>query len=135
MGAQGTAVLDFGVFPGKSDASVDVTGQAAIVSGSLVEAWIRPVATADHTDTEHMVETLKVFAANIVAGTGFTIYGFNTSQVNEPLFPGPALPATTVIAAAITMTQNGMIEVSPLAGIGGSGTRIYGAWTVAWVWN
>jgi hypothetical protein len=79
MGAQGTTTIDFGAFPGKSDASVAVTGQAGIVAGSLVEAWIRPVATADHTDTEHMVETIKVFAADIVAGTGFTIYAFNTS--------------------------------------------------------
>ena len=55
MGAQGTAVLDFGAFPGKSDASVAVTGQAAIVAGSLVEAWIRPVDTADHTADEHML--------------------------------------------------------------------------------
>ncbi len=65
MGASGTAALDFGAFPGKSDASVAVTGQAGIVSGSLVEAWIRPEATADHTADEHMLETLKVFAGNI----------------------------------------------------------------------
>ena len=83
MATQGTAVLDFGAFPGKSDTSVAVTGQAGIVSGSLVEAWIRPDATADHSADEHMVETLKVFAANIIAGTGFTIYGFNTSEISE----------------------------------------------------
>lgn len=102
--ATGTATLDFGAFPGKSDASIAITGQAAIVAGSLVEAWIRPVATADHSADEHMVETLKVFAANISAGVGFTIYGFNTSQLNEP---DPD---------------------------GGRGTRIYGQWTVAWTW-
>ena len=106
MGAQGTATLDFGAFPGASDASVAVTGQAAIVAGSLVEAWLRPVDTADHTADEHMVESLKVFAAAIVAGTGFTIYGFNTSEINEQ--PPPQ---------------------------SGRGTRIYGTWTVAWVWN
>ena len=77
MGAQGTADLDFGAFPGKSDASVDVTGQSGILSGSLVEAWIRPVDTADHLADEHRVETLSVVAGNIVAGTGFTIYGLN----------------------------------------------------------
>ena len=85
MGASGTTTIDFGAFPGTSDTSVAVTGQAGIVAGSLVEAWIRPVATADHSADEHMVETLKVFAGNIVAATGFTIYGFNTSQLNEPL--------------------------------------------------
>lgn len=105
--ATGTATLDFGAFPGASDASVAVTGQAAIVAGSLVEAWLRPVATADHSADEHMVETLKVVAGNISAGVGFTIYGFNTGQTNEP------------------------IEVNEG---GGRGTRIYGQWTVAWAW-
>jgi hypothetical protein len=74
--ATGTATLDFGAFPGASDASVAVTGQAGIVAGSLVEAWIRPVATADHSADEHMVERISIVAGNIVAGTGFTIYGF-----------------------------------------------------------
>lgn len=105
--ATGTATLDFGAFPGASDASVAVTGQAAIVAGSLVEAWLRPIATTDHTEDEHMVETLKVVAGNIVAATGFTIYGFNTNNINEPL-----------------ETNNR----------GGRGTRLYGKWTVAWAW-
>lgn len=112
--ATGTAILDFGAFPGKSDASVAVTGQTGIVSGSLVEAWIRPVATADHSADEHMLETIKVFAANIVAGTGFTIYGFNTSQINESTGEEPG---------------GWMARYS-----GGAGTRIYGQWQVAWVW-
>lgn len=81
MGAQGTATLDFGAFPGSSFASVNVTGQAGIVSGSLVEAWLRPVDTADHRADEHMLETIQVFAANIVAATGFTIYGVDSGQV------------------------------------------------------
>lgn len=98
--ATGTAVLDFGAFPGKSDASLAITGQAAIVAGSLVEAWIRPVATADHTADEHMVETLKVFAGNIVAGTGFTIYGLNTSQLGAPGDSGTRLWGTFTIAWA-----------------------------------
>jgi hypothetical protein len=111
--ATGTAVLDFGAFPGKSDASANVVGQAAIVAGSLAEAWIRPVASADHTADEHMLETLKVFAGNIVAGVGFTIYGFNTSQINED---GPPLK-----------------DVNNPTGMG-IGTRLYGQWNVAWVW-
>lgn len=130
MGAQGSTTIDFGAFPGGSDASVVITGQAGIGAGSLVEAWLRPVDTADHLADEHMVETITVVAGAIVAGTGFTIYGFNTSQLNEPVDrltgvrvgsqgPGP------VSAAA----QQGAPSV------GGQGTRIYGLWTVAWVWN
>lgn len=132
MGAQGTTTIDFGAFPGKSDASVDVTGQASIVAGSLVEAWIRPEATADHSDTEHMVETIKVFAANIVAGVGFTIYAFNTNQINEPVIP-PRTASTAVLPTA-AMPAAGLQKAGQGAG-GGMGTMIYGQWTVAWVWN
>lgn len=109
MGATGTTTIDFGSFPGKSDASIDITGQAGILSGSLVEAWMRPLATADHSADEHMVETINIFAGNIVAGTGFTIYAFNTSDLYEP--------------------------ISVYTNSGGIGTRLYGLFTVAWVWN
>jgi hypothetical protein len=131
MGAQGTKLLDFGAFPGASDASVAVTGQAGIGAASLVEAWLRPEATADHTADEHMVETVKAVAGNIVAGTGFTIYGFNTGQITEPL-------------VRVGVGRNGSVNGAPSgliagensdASVGGQGTRIYGKWTVAWVWN
>lgn len=126
MGAQGTAILNFGAFPGSSDTSVSVTGQTAIVAGSLVEAWIRPVLTTDHSADEHMLETLKVFAGNIVSGTGFTIYGFNTSQINEPL----EKPGVSKFDSVATTVYGDMSS-----SVGGAGTRIYGQWTVAWVWN
>ncbi len=38
-------------------------------------AWVRPVATADHSIDEHRIEALRVVADTIVAGTGFTIFG------------------------------------------------------------
>lgn len=123
----GTATLDFGAFPGKSDTSVAVTGQTGIVAGSLVEAWIRPVATADHSADEHMLETLKVFAADIVAGTGFTIYGLNTSQLNEPL--KDLETKTTSVNILGTGPYSGHLPAS-----GGKGTRLYGLWSVAWAW-
>jgi len=84
MGAQGTATLDFGAFPGASDASVAVTGQATIGAGSLVECWLLPAATADHSADEHLVESLKVVAGNIVPTTGFTIFGINMNQLMDP---------------------------------------------------
>lgn len=96
MGAQNIALLDFGAFPGKSDASIAITGQTTILAGSLAEAWLVPVATADHTADEHLVEELEVYAGNIVAGTGFTIYGICRGKGD---------------------------------------VRIYGTWSVAWVWN
>lgn len=111
MAGAGTATIDFGAFPGASDTSLAITGQGGIVTNSLVEAWIRPVATSDHTVDEHMVETLSVVAGNIVAATGFTIYAFNTSELYEPVYD----PA------------NGRFG-------GGNGTRLWGTWTVAWAW-
>jgi hypothetical protein len=114
MGAQGTTTLNFDAFPGRSDTSVAVTGQAGILAGSLVEAWLVPTATADHTADEHLLETIQVQAGNVVAGTGFTIYAVNTSQLNE-----------------------GGINPAPIGkgSAAGRGTRIYGQWTVGWVWN
>lgn len=114
----GTITVDFGVFPGKSDASVAVTGQAGILSNSLVEAWLYPVATADHSADEHLVETIQVRAGAPTAGVGFTIYAINESQLNEPLEP-----------------LRGESPASPMSGRGGIGTRIYGLWTVAWAWS
>ncbi len=83
MGASGTADLDFGSFPGKSDASVAVTGQAGIVSGSLAEAWLRPDATANHTADEHTLGQIEVTAGNIAAGTGFTVYGVSRDKTRS----------------------------------------------------
>lgn len=128
MGAQGTVELDFGAFPGKSDASIAVTGQASIVAGSLVEAWLRPVANSDRSADEHMLETVKVFAHSIVAGDGFTISGFNTSELNEPLAPFKGVTGT--IAGGLGSPPRDQLPTQ-----GGQGTRLYGKFTVAWVWN
>jgi hypothetical protein len=126
LGAQGTTTINFGAFPGSSDTSVAVTGQATILAGSLVEAWLAPVATADHTADEHLVETIKVVAGNVVAGVGFTIYAMNTSQLNEPLVPAGV---GNFRSAATTVYGDS------LPSVGGIGTRIYGQWTCWWVWN
>lgn len=126
MGAQGQTTVDFGAFPGSSDTSVTVTGQAGILVGSLVEAWIRPEATADHSADEHVFETIRVVAGNVVAGTGFTIYAINTNTLNEPL----TQPSPSKFRTAAT-TVYGYTAPSE----GGRGTRLYGTWTVAWVWN
>lgn len=72
MGASGTATLNFGATP-VSDVSLAIA-QPAILAGSLVEAWIWPLTTADHTADEHLVEDLHVYAGTVVAGVGFTIY-------------------------------------------------------------
>jgi hypothetical protein len=131
--AQGTALLDFGAFPGASDASLFVSAPT-ILSTSLVEAWIFPATTTDHTPDEHLVETLKVMAGNVVASSGFTIYMANTSQLNEPVdYPPNAnsiVSSTAGTAIAVKNAQPGKRAYG-----GGIGTRIYGKWNVGWVWN
>jgi hypothetical protein len=74
MSGSGSTTVDFGAFPGSTDTTATVTGQAGIVSGSLVGVWMRPIATADHSIDEHRVERIALVADTIVAGTGFTIY-------------------------------------------------------------
>jgi hypothetical protein len=126
----GTAILDFGAFPGSSHATVAVIGQAAIIAGSVVEAWLRPVATADHSADEHMLETLDIFAADIVAGVGFTIHGFNKSQIfeREPL-------QLLIHQGQSNLGSPRQAGQWPAGYSEGRGTRIYGQWTIAWEWN
>ena len=71
---QGTTTINFGAFPGGTDASVVISGQASILAGSLVEAWVLPAATADHSADEHWLDKPDVTACAVVAGTGFSIY-------------------------------------------------------------
>ena len=109
MGSQGSTTVNFGTFPGGTDTTVAVTGQAGIAGGSLVEVWVPAVATADHSADEHWLDPPYVTAGNIQAGTGFTIYakapdvwsGYSTVQ--------PTPPDAT--------------------------NRMYGQYTVFWVWN
>lgn len=125
----GEASLDFGAFPGKSFATVAVTGQTGIVSGSFLQAWLFPKDTADHKADEHVVETLAVRAGNIVPGTGFTIYGANTSQLNEPVVRFRSPNTNTLAPALWTPAQSEQWQTQ-----GGRGTRIYGVWNVGWLW-
>lgn len=83
MGATGTTTIDFGAFPGSANASVNVTGQASILSGSLVEAWVLPIATADHNVGEHIVDPPNVIAGDISAGVGFTIYANTNNNIRH----------------------------------------------------
>lgn len=122
----GTTTIDFGAFPGGSDATVTVTGQTGIVSGSVLQAWLVAQPTADHTADEHRVETIAVTCGNIVPNTSFDIYATNTSQLNEPVIPAGVVNFRQTSASIYGWA--GM-------GIGGRGTQIYGTWTVHWRWS
>jgi hypothetical protein len=73
-GAFGLDVIDFGTAPGSTNASLVIVGQALILSGSVVRAWLVGTATADHSVDEHFAEAPSIVAGSIVAGVGFTIY-------------------------------------------------------------
>lgn len=81
---QGTAILDFGASPGSNEASVTVTGQAAILSTSKVEAYIMADdTTSDHTASDH--KYLGLFVAlscgTPTNATGFTIHARSTEKL------------------------------------------------------
>jgi len=71
--AVGSATLDFGA--GASRASVAVTGQTAILSGSHAEAFFMGDSTADHNADEHALapELMTLSCGSVTAGVGFTI--------------------------------------------------------------
>lgn len=70
----GTATIDFGSAPGTNLVSVVVTGQAAILSGSHVEAFMMGDATATHNADEHQFVQIRLVCGSVVAATGFTIF-------------------------------------------------------------
>lgn len=83
MATAGSAVVDFGAFPGATEASVAITGQAAIIATSLVEAWVSANQTSpasDHNSDDIVIDPVTCYAGDIVPGTGFTIYLGTTDQ-------------------------------------------------------
>jgi hypothetical protein len=73
----GTATVNFGAFPGTSEASVAVTGQATISATSKAEAWVMADDTStSHTAADHKYVPLfmALTCGTPTAATGFTIY-------------------------------------------------------------
>ena len=70
--ATGSAVVDFG--SGATDTSVAVVGQSAILTTSMLDAWLSAMPSSNNGSDEHWAEDLEIVAGNLVAGTGFTIY-------------------------------------------------------------
>lgn len=73
----GTATVNFGAFPGSSEASVAVAGQAGILSTSKVDVFIMASDTSgSHTANDHRYAALLLaFSATTPdVGVGFTIH-------------------------------------------------------------
>lgn len=122
MGAQGTATLDFGAFPGSSVTHVDVAA-AGVIATSAIEAWIRPVANADHTAEDHMVVPMRVVGSYLSDGN-IRIMGFNTNDVVPPLEPQPSEVKHSAGAVRAKVRLNR--QRSPM---------LVGQFNVWWVWN
>lgn len=106
MGASGTTTLDFGAFPGTAEAVSDVSGQSGFVSTSEYEAWVEPIATADHSADEHDSADLEVRAHYLTDGTIRIIGRCNTTP--QQIRHNRGEP-----------TYN----------------RLFGQYTVGWTWN
>lgn len=113
MGADAITTIDFGAWPGTSEISLAIIGQASIVAGSRVEAWLIPTATVDHSADEHLLDPPRIIAGNVVAATGFTIYGYAPDNIFNSLL------YVNGVRAEFTTTLN----------------RLYGLYTIGWVWN
>jgi hypothetical protein len=81
---QTTVTIDFGAWPGSNEASVAVTGQAAITSTSKAEAFIM----ADDSTTDHSANDHRYFGcfASLTCGTptdgvGYTIYARSSEKL------------------------------------------------------
>ena len=84
MNGTGTAIIDFGAFPGSNEASVAVIGQTTISVTSKVEAWVMgDDTTSDHTANDHRYFALLcgLTCGTPTAGTGFTIYGRSSEKL------------------------------------------------------
>lgn len=79
MATTGTATIDFGSTPA-AESSVTVTGQAAILATSQVEAWVMGATTASNDANAHMLAatSMRIFCGAPTAGQGFTITAINT---------------------------------------------------------
>jgi hypothetical protein len=123
MGAQGSATLDFGAFPGSNYASVDVAA-AGVISTSAVEAWIRPATTTDHTDGDHLAARIRVIGVYLSDGN-IRIHGFNENDVQPPLEPFPPLDGGPTNIVARPSGYLGR-QRAPM---------LVGQYSVWWVWN
>jgi len=124
MGAQGTATLDFGAFPGSNVAYTDVV-TAGVISTSAVEAWIRPVDTADHTAEDHVAAQMKVVGLYVSAGN-IRIYGINTNNVIPPIEGQPEDPFGGLSSKKLGRKINIARQSPPM---------FVGQFSVWWVWN
>ena len=75
MASTGTIDIVFDATPA-DEASVNVTGQAAILATSQAEAWVMGATSVDNNENAHLFGgvALRITCGIPVDGVGFTIY-------------------------------------------------------------
>ena len=79
MATTGTATINFGAAPGTNIATVTVSGQAGVLSGSNIEPFIMGLdSTADHNAYEHAIlqHEIGLCVTAITAGASFVIQAY-----------------------------------------------------------
>jgi hypothetical protein len=126
----GTSIVDFGS-SGSTHQTLVVTGQAAILAGSLVYCWIKPEDTVDHTADEHIVESLAVYAASIVAGVGFTLHVKSTSEI---ISIRPEARRSRFSGTGQDFGP-GQAARNNLPNLGGRTPLLKGKWSIGWLYT
>lgn len=85
----GSALIDFGSFPGSAFAQTLVVAVDAADPLAVVDVWILPAATADHSIDEHVVDPPMVSgyadgAGNVVI-TGIPRFGLTSPIPPDPM--------------------------------------------------
>jgi hypothetical protein len=119
MGAQGLAEVDFGAHPGAVEKEMDVA-TAGVISSSLVEAWLVPDATTDHTVDEH-----------VAMGDSLHVQGRYLSDGNIRIRVAPRQQQfmDERPSGEQAQTQTRGVKSGPQT------VKTYGKWSVGWVWN
>lgn len=84
MSATGTAIINFGAYPGSNEASAAVTGQAEITEAAKAEAFfMADDTTPDHTAADHRWAPvfISLSCGAATAATGFTIHARSTQKM------------------------------------------------------
>jgi hypothetical protein len=118
VGAQGSVEVDFGAHPGAVEKEADVAA-TGVISTSLVEAWLVPKATADHTVDEHVAE-----------GDQLHVQGrFKSNDIITIRVAPRQVPLDALSPGEEPITQSRGVNT------GAERARTYGKWNIGWVWN
>jgi hypothetical protein len=112
----GSTTVDFGAFPGGNIASTTITFSDVYAPNAIIDAWVLPAATADHTADEHVVDPPLVTVTNNGDGT-ITINALPSGR-------DPFVPALIPFGGANSQMPIPQAQVMP-----------YGKWNVGYAFS